>query len=611
MAVKPFPFAAGILFITPDERVLLLRRSDKDTSDPGLWCIPGGKAEAGEDPLTNAIRETDEEAGTAWRDVADGEPVLWTQRPTATGGIFSTYLQRVSDAFAVTLSEEHSGAAWFPLDALPADTLPQMMIAINRFYLDELGIARAIQAGELTSPQKYANVWLFDIRVTGTGASYRPGINEYVWRPPEQYLDDEFLARCNGLPVVWLHPEGEFLSSQDFRETVVGTIFLPYIKGDEVWCIAKVYDEDAALLMRAAQLSTSPGVWGVGGKISQMAGEDHALLEEKPLLLDHLAVVDVGVWDKGGPPVGVSKVSTIVTNHGESDMPEETAAEAQKDSLNATAECADPVLSRLDALAGVLDSLATRMDSYDAAKADRAKKDAEEAEKARKDAEEAEAARKDAEALKALEDEKAKKDAEEAAKAAHTKEGEDIDKLAADHNTEGSKMDNASETAKHDAEIAGLKAQLAALKAAVAGPSMEDADTLLSVQSRYDSVAVLLGTRADRAQAGENSLAYRKRLARKIQAHSKDWSGVNLSVLEGKAFDVAESAILRDAAAFATSAESVPANELRMIKRFDSDTGHNRVDYVGSASACWGPFMRPRRVASLAETRTRAVIGKH
>ncbi|MHB8915877.1 MAG: hypothetical protein ACYC4K_08710, partial [Thiobacillus sp.] len=70
---------------------------------------------------------------------------------------------------------------------------------MNDTGINELTIAKQIQSGELSSPQQYENIWLFDVRVTGTGTSYRTALEEYVYRPPENFLTDEFLERCNGL----------------------------------------------------------------------------------------------------------------------------------------------------------------------------------------------------------------------------------------------------------------------------------------------------------------------------------------------------------------------------------------------------------------------------
>ncbi|WP_254661810.1 hypothetical protein [Burkholderia sp. CCA53] len=62
----------------------------------------------------------------------------------------------------------------------------------------ELDVAKAIRDGELSSPQQYENVWLFDLRITGTGTSYRTEHDEFVYRPPENFLTEEFRERCYG-----------------------------------------------------------------------------------------------------------------------------------------------------------------------------------------------------------------------------------------------------------------------------------------------------------------------------------------------------------------------------------------------------------------------------
>jgi 8-oxo-dGTP pyrophosphatase MutT (NUDIX family) len=55
-------FTGLILF--KENQILLQLRDDKPGIwNPGLWCIPGGKVEAGETPLQAAIREFHEETG--------------------------------------------------------------------------------------------------------------------------------------------------------------------------------------------------------------------------------------------------------------------------------------------------------------------------------------------------------------------------------------------------------------------------------------------------------------------------------------------------------------------------------------------------------------------
>jgi hypothetical protein len=196
---------------------------------------------------------------------------------------------------------------------------------------NELDIARGIAAGLLTSPQQYENLWLFAMRVTGTGISYRPELDEYVWREPDIYLTPEFLARCNGLPVIIQHPEEEQLTSEQFARRVIGALLLPYIDGDEVWAVARIYDEDAARLMQTHQLSTSPAVKlpASESEVRKLVGGKHLLIEGAPSLLDHLAICELGVWDKGGEPTGIAigepEMAEPMT---EADIPAEARADA-------------------------------------------------------------------------------------------------------------------------------------------------------------------------------------------------------------------------------------------------------------------------------------------
>jgi len=52
---------AGVLFVSPEKEVLLMRRAGKDHA--GKWALPAGGIEKGETPEQAARRETEEEAG--------------------------------------------------------------------------------------------------------------------------------------------------------------------------------------------------------------------------------------------------------------------------------------------------------------------------------------------------------------------------------------------------------------------------------------------------------------------------------------------------------------------------------------------------------------------
>lgn len=301
--------AAGILFFTPDGRTLLLKRASAGGDHGGEWAFPGGKIEDGETPEQAARRETLEETGHSY----DG-PLREITRRIKDGVDFTTFAA-VTDEFPVQLNEEHLGYGWMPRDlALDSPQLhPGVPIALKYSDMDELEIARAMQSGELTSPQRFASFTMFALRITGTGASYRKDEKEFVWRDPALYCNPHFVERCSGLPVIWKHQtDGKLLDTANFIERIVGMIFMPYIQNDEVWGIAKIYDAEVAKFLTEHPMSTSPFVaFSVRDKGIKMplSNGNHLLIEGDPTIIDSLAICPRGVWDKGGPPVGVESVT--------------------------------------------------------------------------------------------------------------------------------------------------------------------------------------------------------------------------------------------------------------------------------------------------------------
>lgn len=328
--------AAGILIVA-GETVLFVRRGN-GSDHANEWCIPGGKLEDGETAEAGAVRETFEETGleikemelrpwtrtlapaeTPLEQATVAEPANPEEAPAPSSDVdFTTFMVKVNQQVTPKLAlDEHDGFAWAPITAPPQPLHPGVQVALERFQMDELGVARAIAEGRLTSPQRYENVWLFAIRITGTGVSYRHARKEFVWRDPSIYLNDDFLARCNGLAVIWEHPEKSLLTDKEFKDRAIGSIMLPYISSknqDEVWGIAKVYDAEAALDMRDNQMSTSPAVnFADPTENDRVTLEDGKvmLIEGKPSLLDHIAICMNGVWDKGGDPTGVESIDAM------------------------------------------------------------------------------------------------------------------------------------------------------------------------------------------------------------------------------------------------------------------------------------------------------------
>ena len=645
-------YAAGILYIDTEGRALFLKRTSSGDAG-GTWCFPGGGLEDGENALEAACREFQEETGqeidasclselTRRRSQRDGSPGIDEVD-------YTTFVCKDQPPFAPQLGPldkpEHVAWAWAPIDSPPQPLHPGCVIALARCSpgWTELDTARAIQAGELVSPQKFENIWLFAVRITGTGVAYRHKWDEYVWRDKSLYLNDEFLARCNGLPVVLEHPTGNMLNSAEFKERVIGTILLPYIRGEEVWGIAKIYDSAAADIMCNEQLSTSPAVvWrdpDVNSKMETEGGQKF-LVEGKPSLLDHLAICMQGVWDKGGEPTGVETALK-----GATPMPDDVKKVEPDNDLAAVLGAIKAIDTKMDSLTARLDSVEAKVkvrkdddeDDDKEKKADRKdempaalkakieggksdddddppedKKDDDEDDDKKADADVPENFKKDRKDSKRA-DAKGRKDAKRAdAKRADAKakDDDDPDDKKDDDDDEGDEPDDegkakpvaADKRRKDDDDDAkrgdtrgdsvsmsrrdykALMDRLDSLETKMPKQLKdEEYDQFAAAQARADAVYSAYGNSAPRPLQGESLLQYRRRLLNDLKQYSEDWKNSDLRVVavDEASLAIAERQIFAAADAAVRNPASVPIGILREIKN-RNDAGHTMTTFVGS-----------------------------
>ncbi len=592
------PRAAGILFLTDDNQVLLLKRGP-GSDYPGHWCFPGGHEEEGESAEDAAKREAIEELGF----LPAGQQIVLTRQITELSD-YTTFLQRVKEKFEPKTNGEHTGFAWVDVATPPDPVHPGCLIALRRLTMDELGVARAIAAGELTSPQRYQNVSLFDIRITGTGRAYRRSIDEHVWRDPSMYLNDEFLARCAGLPVIWEHPKKSILNSAEFANRAIGSVLLPYIKGEEVWGIAKIYDEDSIREMLRGDLSTSPAVVLKDVENSTLTMDDGSVLlvEGRPTLLDHIAICGLGVWDKGDEPSGVrtdeaTGVRELVRTDSERNirMADDTDEDkkAREDAARGDADAGqklDKLLSHLDSVSTKLDAAMSRLDAMD------------EKERAREDAARSDAARRrDSEReewMKADAEQCARDDAEEETEREKLKEEGEAEEVAADkarssrkdrmdarrrdaEEEERKRMEAARSDSQRDLDIEKRVAD--AIRLHTKQDTVEEREAKSDAQARADAVYREFGEThgAPPPMSGENSSAYRRRLLKGVQRHSADWSGIDLGKLDDQTLPIAERRIYADAQVAARNPTDLQDDQLRTIVQKDPVTGLQRFEFRG------------------------------
>ncbi|HBH7956016.1 TPA: DUF2213 domain-containing protein [Escherichia coli] len=429
--------------------------------------------------------------------------------------------------------------------------------------LTELEVAERIRDGTVPSPVKFSNMWLVNLRITGTGLAYRAGLKEHVWRDPKLYLNEEFLRRCNGLPVIANHPDDAVLTEEDFKSRIVGSVMLPYIRGDEVWAVCRVYLQSIVEEIAEGDVSTSPSVVfnSTSGNVEVQEGDTNFLIEGVPFLVDHIALVtkdhgSLGVWDKDRIPAGVE-----VTNTGEIEM--------EKEELQALLQ---GVVS--DALQGInqkIDGVVTRMDSLE--RRDKARADAEE--QAKKEAEEKAKADEAAEEQRKA-DEAAAKEAEEKAKADEAAAKDAEEKAKADSEAEEQrKADEEAEKERNDSALA-------------------------EAQAKADSAFSACGKNAPAPFSGENALDYRKRALIAMQKHSPAHKDVNIRAIA----DSATLAVLEDAI-FSAARQSIEKEMMstqgQLHKRIRNDEAGRRItEYQGDPNVWLSAFKIPgRRLAKI------------
>ncbi|MGP3123476.1 NUDIX hydrolase [Serratia marcescens] len=528
-------FGSGIMF-RQGKFVFLIQRSDD-----GTWCQPGGTVEPGELAIDAARREVLEEVGYQY----DG-PL----NPHSVYGDYLTFRAEVPEKFEAKLNDESLAAGWFHIDDLPKPLHQPFAEMLAQQALNETEVAALIADGTLSSPQYFINMWMFAIRVTGTGVTWRSADQQMAFRNPDDYLTPEFLQRVAGVPLIWLHPEKNKLDSDEFAKRVIGTLTNSWVADNgEVWAIARVYDAEAAGIMATKQLSTSPTVTysEMQDSIIKIDGQP-LLVEGSPVLLDHVAICEQGVWDKLLAPTGVK--SDSIPNEAEKMDEEKIVALINK----------------------AIDARMAKADSE--AKEAKEKADAEEAAKKEKA---------DAEAKEA-DEAKAKADAEEKA----AKEKADAEAK------EKADAEAAEEKAAKEKADSELRQQIADLKTRIPTElSDEERNEVADAQVKADSVFSCFGKRAPAPLSGEKPLAYRRRLMIQLQEHSPDFKTVDLSSIADSALlGFAEKQIYADAQKSASL--SVGAGMLREIKRADA-TGRQISTFEGDPAATWAPFQSGKR----------------
>jgi hypothetical protein len=188
--------------------------------------------------------------------------------------------------------------------------------------LSDLAISEKIANGEINTIIATDGHLLVPMRITGTGITKRNYVDKtgkqvefFIDRPKEDFLSDRFLQCCNGLPVCFFHAT-DGLTYDNWKDYIVGDIFYPYIKGDQVWGVAKIWDISMLDAFKDGYDSTSPFVTS-----KNTLGEDN-ILRESFEDIDHVAIVEAGHWDNGEPAITQDTILTKEDLMDETKKPE-------------------------------------------------------------------------------------------------------------------------------------------------------------------------------------------------------------------------------------------------------------------------------------------------
>jgi hypothetical protein len=310
------------------------------------------------------------------------------------------------------------------------------------------------------------------------------------------------------------------------------------------------------------------------------------LIEGDPSLFDHVAICQLGVWDKGEEPSGIrSEAREDSAMADEETKKEETKEDAKKDAAKDDAK------------------------KMDAKKDEFPEKKEEAKEDARKDAKKDEGMGGIMDALKSITDtigglgkrmdaweegEKKREDPrKDAAKKDETDKETGAEETAADKkDAKKDAKDDAKKDAKDDAKadtradsFEAMQKRISRVEAAVKNNdekitplSDNDRSMVADAYSRTDETCVALGLPTPNPMPGESSMMYRRRAVRRLQPYSSTWGKKNdkgdlmidlgsAAYADDASFEIVESQIFAEAAIASAMPVNVKPGELRMTER--------------------------------------------
>jgi len=124
-------FSSFVVFINPEDKVLILKRQELGGPRSGLWSLVGGGAELGEEPEDAAHREALEETGMTINKIDH----VYTKNDKNKDIHFFRCLDFTGDVQKDKVLDEHDDFKWInPSDLDQYHTLPELERVIRKAF---------------------------------------------------------------------------------------------------------------------------------------------------------------------------------------------------------------------------------------------------------------------------------------------------------------------------------------------------------------------------------------------------------------------------------------------------------------------------------------------
>lgn len=228
----------------------------------------------------------------------------------------------------------------------------------DNHYESEVDIINKYKTGQLDGLYFSGLAYYLPVRVTGTGETVRVADGKYyvMDRKASEFLTKNFVEQCKSLPITEEHPDDSLLTPETFdKAKIVGQTVHAYIKDDEVWAIAKVFDGDLINNKLGNQIkSTSPGVSSKNDIIL------YGAYQETDGIINHLAFVECGHWDQVSPDA--YKLDSMKGENKQMSQKEEVKLSTGSEDLEVINQKLDSLSASID-ISKKLDAIHSKLDS--------------------------------------------------------------------------------------------------------------------------------------------------------------------------------------------------------------------------------------------------------